>query len=198
MSSFGLSPTQHLIAFLNCKLWVLYGPPFVHPDNLFLIISNGIGCLISLVYLLLFAIYSKSLNYRRNVISYMILEVIFVGVVATVLNLAHDIKLCSQMVGVLAMISHLGLYATELPSMMLVIKTKSIEHLNPARWNAYFMGCFMWCAYALQPWNLYLFVPNVVLAIVAFAQLTLVELYHVAKLDVKLHDLDSTPDLFLV
>ncbi|XP_057420723.1 bidirectional sugar transporter SWEET5-like [Lotus japonicus] len=53
-------PDPYLAIMMNCGLWVVYGMPFVHPDSKLIVIINGIGLVVGLVYLTLFWIYATN------------------------------------------------------------------------------------------------------------------------------------------
>ncbi|XP_023635816.1 bidirectional sugar transporter SWEET8 [Capsella rubella] len=47
-------------------LWVLYGLPLFHKDGILVTTSNGIGCLIEIIYLVVFLIYCSDESCRSN------------------------------------------------------------------------------------------------------------------------------------
>ncbi|KAK9726222.1 hypothetical protein RND81_05G199400, partial [Saponaria officinalis] len=62
-------PDPYIATILNCAMWVLYGLPFVHPNNIFVATINGVGLGIEIIYISIFLIYpswSKSVAYHKN------------------------------------------------------------------------------------------------------------------------------------
>ncbi|GAB2228351.1 hypothetical protein Droror1_Dr00010186 [Drosera rotundifolia] len=167
------SPAPHLAALLSYMVWILYG--FVHPNSILLITSNVTCSLIVLYHLLLFTICSKSWNnVRRKVFALVILEIVFVGIVATtVLTLVHDTKLRSHIIGMIAMICQLGTYAYPISYMKLTITTRDLDHLNVLFATLSILSTTFWATYACDPPDWYLIVPNVVGCFLAVMELCL-------------------------
>ncbi|KAF7151885.1 hypothetical protein RHSIM_Rhsim02G0248500 [Rhododendron simsii] len=111
------SPAPYLGTFINCGLWAVYGLPAVHPHSLLVTSINGAGMAIELVYLLLFIRYCDRKK-RLQVLLVMVVELVVVGVVAfLVLTLAHTTKLRSTIVGSIAMLGNVIMYAAPLSVM---------------------------------------------------------------------------------
>ncbi|GAB2209734.1 hypothetical protein Droror1_Dr00026957, partial [Drosera rotundifolia] len=151
------SPMPYLATFVNCMLWVLYGMPFVNPNSTLVITINGAGCVIELVYLLLFVFYSNDKKKRLKVIVISILEVIAVGVLAAlVLSVAHGTKRRSRIVGMLAIICNVMMYAAPLSVMKMVITTKSVEYMPFSISLASLANGIAWSIYAIHPFDPYI------------------------------------------
>ncbi|KAE9451877.1 hypothetical protein C3L33_16221, partial [Rhododendron williamsianum] len=111
------SPAPYLGTFINCGLWAVYGLPAVHPHSLLVTSINGAGMAIELVYLLLFIRYCDRKK-RLQVLLVMVVELVVVGAVAfLVLTLAHTTKLRSTIVGSIAMLGNVIMYAAPLSVM---------------------------------------------------------------------------------
>ncbi|KAL9264570.1 Bidirectional sugar transporter SWEET7-like protein [Drosera capensis] len=101
------SPVPYLATFFNCMLWVLYGLPFVHPNSILVITINGAGTFIEVPN-----------NKRLKLIVIAVLEVVFVGVVAVaVLSLVHGTKDRSRVIGIIAIVGNIMMYAAPLSVM---------------------------------------------------------------------------------
>ncbi|MFS8033192.1 putative SWEET sugar transporter [Helianthus anomalus] len=106
----------------------------VHPHSLLVISINGGGLFIETVYLLLFLIYSAR-KQRIKVLLILLAEIVFVGVLsALVLTVAHTTKVRSNIVGSIAIVGNIMMYAAPLSTMKLVITTKSVEYMPGASW----------------------------------------------------------------
>lgn len=112
------SPVPYLATFVNCGIWVLYGLPMVHPHSLLVITINGTGFFIESVYLLLFLIYSDR-KQRLKVMLIMLAELVFLGVLTVLaMTLAHTTKVRSDIVGSIAIVGNIMMYAAPLSVMV--------------------------------------------------------------------------------
>ncbi|KAI3804491.1 hypothetical protein L1987_26067 [Smallanthus sonchifolius] len=172
------SPVPYLATFVNCGIWVLYGLPLVHPHSLLVITINGAGFLIETVYLLLFLIYSAR-KQRIKVLLIMLAELVFLGVLALlVLTVAHTTKVRSNIVGSIAIVGNIMMYAAPLSVMKLVITTKSVEYMP------FFLSLFSmlngisWTIYALIRFDPYIVIPNGLGSLFGVVQLILYATYY--------------------
>ncbi|KAJ0802619.1 putative SWEET sugar transporter [Helianthus annuus] len=167
------SPVPYLATFVNCGIWVLYGLPLVHPNSLLVITINGAGLFIETVYLLMFLIYSAR-KQRIKVLLILLAEIVFVGVLsALVLTVAHTTKVRSNIVGSIAIVGNIMMYAAPLSVMKLVITTKSVEYMP------FFLSLFStlngisWTIYALIRFDPYIVIPNGLGSLLGICQLVL-------------------------
>ncbi|XP_076882706.1 bidirectional sugar transporter SWEET4-like [Bidens hawaiensis] len=167
------SPVPYLATFVNCMVWALYGLPMVHPHSILVITINGAGIVIESVYLLLFLIYSNR-NKRIKVVLIILAELVFVGVLALlVMTLAHTTKVRSNIVGSIAIVGNIMMYAAPLSVMKLVITTKSVEYMP------FFLSLFSllngisWTIYALIRFDPYIVIPNGLGSLLGILQLVL-------------------------
>ncbi|XP_023750389.2 bidirectional sugar transporter SWEET4 isoform X1 [Lactuca sativa] len=167
------SPVPYLATFINCGVWVLYGLPVVHPHSFLVITINGTGLLIETAYLLLFLIYCD----RKQRIKMLLIiagELVFLGVLsALVLTVAHSTKVRSDIVGSIAIVGNIMMYASPLSVMKLVITTKSVEYMP------FFLSLFSmlngisWTIYALIRFDPYIVIPNGLGSLLGITQLIL-------------------------
>ncbi|KAL8141564.1 hypothetical protein V2J09_014596 [Rumex salicifolius] len=168
------SPIPYLATFINCMLWVLYGLPMVKPNSTLVVTINGFGVLIEIVYLSLFLVYSKDKRQKLKVGSIAVAEVAVVAVLASlVLSLAHTTHLRTQVVGMLAIVSNIMMYAAPLSVMKLVITTKSVEYMPFFLSLASFANGIAWTVYAIRPFDPYIAAPNGLGSLFGLAQLIL-------------------------
>lgn len=112
------SPLPYLATFGNCTLWVLYGLPMVHPNSILVVTINGAGVAIQAVYLSLFLIFSDHKKRLRVAVA-VAAECILVAVLALlVLTLADTTKLRSSIIGSIAMVGNVMMYASPLSVMV--------------------------------------------------------------------------------
>lgn len=167
------SAVPYLATFVNCGIWVLYGLPFVHPHSLLVVTINGTGLFIETVYLILFLFYSAP-KQRLKVLLIVVAELVFLGVLATLtLTVAHTTKVRSNIVGSIAIVGNIMMYAAPLSVMKLVITTKSVEYMP------FFLSLFSllngisWTVYALIRFDPYIVIPNGLGSLLGVTQLIL-------------------------
>uniref|UniRef100_A0A803LWM9 Retrotransposon Copia-like N-terminal domain-containing protein n=1 Tax=Chenopodium quinoa TaxID=63459 RepID=A0A803LWM9_CHEQI len=153
------SSVPYLATFVNCMLWVVYGLPFIHPNSILVVTINGAGFFIELIYLILFVIYSDKKN-KLKIVLIAIVEIIIVGIMtALVLGLTHTTKRRSSIVGMIAIVCNIMMYASPLSVMKLVITTKSVEYMPFSLSIASFTNGIAWTVYALFPLDPYIASP---------------------------------------
>ncbi|XP_031124131.1 bidirectional sugar transporter SWEET7-like isoform X1 [Ipomoea triloba] len=172
------SAAPYLATFLNCGLWVFYGTPIVHPNSLLLLTVNGLGVVITIVYLFVF-LYCSDRNNRFKVALIVLAEVVFMAAHAIlVLTLAHNWKLRSAIVGSTAGVCNILVYASPLAIMKLVITTKSVEYMPFSISLCSFVTGVCWTVYAFLPIDPYILAPNGIGALAGLAQLVLYAKYY--------------------
>ncbi|KAI3691883.1 hypothetical protein L6452_31685 [Arctium lappa] len=167
------SPIPYLATFVNCGIWVLYGLPIVHPHSLLVITINGSGFLIETIYLFLFLIYSDR-KQKIKVILITLAEILFLTVLAIlVLTVAHTTKVRSNIVGSIAIVGNIMMYASPLSVMKLVITTKSVEYMPFSLSLFSLLNGISWTIYALIRFDPYIVIPNGLGSLLGISQLVL-------------------------
>ncbi|XP_022737956.1 bidirectional sugar transporter SWEET7-like [Durio zibethinus] len=173
------SPVPYLATLINCMLWVIYGLPMVHPNSTLVITINGTGTAIEVVYLTLFLIFSHDKKKRLKVLLILLVELIFIAVVTTlVLTIVHTTERRSMVVGILAILFNIMMYAAPLSVMKLVISTKSVEYMPFFLSLASFANSVAWVTYALLPFDPFIAIPNGLGTLFSLAQLLLYATYY--------------------
>ncbi|KAJ0937265.1 putative SWEET sugar transporter [Helianthus annuus] len=167
------SPVPYLATFFNCGLWVLYGMPFVHPDSLLVVTTNGAGLVIEMGYLLIFLVCSDTR--KRFQVAMMVLLEVFVigGFVLFVLTVLHTTHKRSTIVGSISVAANILMYASPLSVMKLVITTKSVEYMPFLLSLFCLCNGLCWFVYALFPFDPFIAVPNGIGALFGILQLIL-------------------------
>ena len=112
------SAAPYLATLINCMVWTLYGLPMVHPHSLLVVTINGTGCVIEIIYITLFLIYSDRTK-RLKVFLWLLLELIFITLLTLVsLTLIHTVKKRSAIVGTICMLFNVTMYASPLSVMV--------------------------------------------------------------------------------
>ncbi|KAG8378931.1 hypothetical protein BUALT_Bualt07G0035900 [Buddleja alternifolia] len=171
-------PDPYLATVLNCAVWVFYGMPFVHPDSLLVVTINGIGLGIEVIYLTIFFIYSDWPK-RRKVLIFLLVEFVFFGLIVFVtLMFLHGTKNRSMLIGILAIVFNVLMYASPLTVMRRVIKTKSVKFMPFYLSLANFANGLVWFSYAFIKIDVYLLVPNGLGTLSGAVQLILYATYY--------------------
>ncbi|XP_055825445.1 bidirectional sugar transporter SWEET5-like [Solanum dulcamara] len=153
-------PDPYVVTALNCAVWVFYGMPFVHPDSLLVVTINGIGLFIELVYVIAFFIYSEWPK-RKKIVVFLVIEIILLGILVFVtLTFLHGTKNRSMLVGILAVVMNIAMYASPLTVMRRVISTKSVKFMPFYLSLANFCNGGIWFAYAFLKFDVYILIPN--------------------------------------
>ncbi|KAI5406771.1 hypothetical protein KIW84_053156 [Lathyrus oleraceus] len=172
------SAVPYLATLMNCMVWTLYGLPMVHPHSLLVVTINGAGCVIEIIYITLFFIYSDSKK-RLKVFLSLLLELIFIALLSFVsLTMIHSVNKRSAVVGTICMFFNVAMYASPLSIMKLVIKTKSVEFMPFFLSLASFSNGVSWTIYALIPFDPFIAIPNGIGTLFAVIQLILYATYY--------------------
>ncbi|KAL4361473.1 hypothetical protein GQ457_04G016750 [Hibiscus cannabinus] len=173
------SPAPYLATLINCMIWVVYGLPMVHPNSTLVVTINGTGTAIEIVYLTLFIIFCHDKRKRAKVALIVLVELIFIAVVTTlVLVIAHTTERRSMVVGIIAILFNIMMYASPLLVMKLVITTKSVEYMPFSLSLASFANGVAWTTYAFLPFDPFIAVPNGLGTLFSLAQLLLYATYY--------------------
>ncbi|PKU81014.1 Bidirectional sugar transporter SWEET6b [Dendrobium catenatum] len=119
---------------------------------------------------------------RIKVLSILAGELVFMTMVITLVLLTlhtHDLR--SLIVGIIAIIFCIWMYASPLSIMKLVIKTKSVKYMP--FWLSFtgFLNGVCWTSYALIKIDIFLLIPNGLGAILGLLQLLLYAFYYNRK-----------------
>ncbi|XP_076947536.1 bidirectional sugar transporter SWEET5-like [Bidens hawaiensis] len=171
-------PDPYVATLLNCAVWMFYALPIVHPNSLLVMTINGVGLTIETVFIAIFFTYS-TWGGRKKIIIILIIEAIFVAVLVVVtLMCFHTYEARSMVVGMVAIVFNILMYAAPLTVMRMVIKTRSVKYMPFTLSLASFVNSVVWCGYALMPLDPYILVPNALGSISAIIQLVLYATYY--------------------
>ncbi|KAK9054520.1 hypothetical protein SSX86_025598 [Deinandra increscens subsp. villosa] len=171
-------PDPYVATILNCALWMFYGLPIVHPNSMLVITINGAGLSIEVVFITIFFMYS-TWGGRKKIIIIMLFEVVFTAAVVVItLMCFHTYQSRSMIVGMIAIVFNILMYAAPLTVMKMVIKTKSVKYMPFTLSLASFVNSIVWCGYALIPFDPYMFVPNALGSVSSIIQLVLYATYY--------------------
>ena len=116
------SPAPYLATLINCMVWVIYGLPMVHPNSTLVVTINGTGTAIEVVFLTLFLIFCHDKKKRSHLLLIVLVELIFIAAVTTlVLTVVHTTERRSMVVGTIAILFNIMMYAAPLSVMVSII-----------------------------------------------------------------------------
>ncbi|KAE9597827.1 hypothetical protein Lal_00013937 [Lupinus albus] len=172
------SAAPYLATLISCMVGVLYGLPVVHKHSLLVATISGFGCILQIIYVTIFFIYSDWIK-RLKVIMWLLLELIFITILIIVtLRVLHNPKIRSEIVGTIFVALTIVMYASPLAIMKMVIKTKSVEYMPLFISLASFGNSVAWTTYALIHLDPFLTVSNGLGTLLAMSQLILYATYY--------------------
>ncbi|WVY95336.1 hypothetical protein V8G54_034424, partial [Vigna mungo] len=172
------SAVPYMATLMNCMVWTLYGLPMVHPDSLLVVSINGGGCVIEMIYVTLFFLYSTR-SKRLTLFLCLFLQLLFLTLLSILtFTSIHDVEKRSAVVGTICVIFNVAMYASPLSVMKLVMKTKSVEYMPFSLSLASFGNGLSWTAYSLIPFDPFMAIPNGIGTTFSVAQLILYATYY--------------------
>ncbi|KAH9301777.1 hypothetical protein KI387_013360, partial [Taxus chinensis] len=141
------SALPYVCTLFNCALWLLYGTPYVKPNSIIILTTNGIGFVLELFYLVSYVAFASKTNKTKTIWVTMAMGVALGGVVVVTLVAVHTHGGRQLVAGIACIVLSLAMYASPLSVLGIVIHTKSAECmpfflslfnlLNALVWTAY-------------------------------------------------------------
>ncbi|KAK7393832.1 hypothetical protein VNO78_22396 [Psophocarpus tetragonolobus] len=172
------SVVPYLATLINCMVWTLYGLPMVHPNSSLVLTINSAGCVVELIYIILFFFFSDRPQ-RLKLFLCLFLELIFIAVLSLfTFTFLHSFNNRSALVGTICILFNIAMYASPLSVMKMVITTKSVEYMPFFLSLASFGNGVSWTIYALIPFDPFVAIPNGIGTAFSVAQLILYAIYY--------------------
>ncbi|KAI3815482.1 hypothetical protein L1987_15151 [Smallanthus sonchifolius] len=150
--------TPYVATLLSCSLWILYG--LLDPDDGLLIVTvNTAGATMQALYLVLLFIYSSK-EKRVQYFEFVILDIVFFGMVLAFTLVAFGEDSRRTFTGVLCATFTLMMYAAPLATLRTTIKTKSVEYMSILLVFSLFLNGCVWFTFALLVTDIFVIVPN--------------------------------------
>ncbi|XP_016496632.1 bidirectional sugar transporter SWEET1a isoform X2 [Nicotiana tabacum] len=189
------TPPFGILGILNSLLLLLapmYSLPFVSPNNMLVTIIGASGTSIQATYVLIFLIFAPSWKEKAKISGILFLLFLIFSTVALVSIFAlHGYKRM-LFCGLVSAIVGISMYGSPLTIMRLVIKTKSVEYM-PLFLSIFAFTCSItWLVYGLLGADPFIYVPNVVGALLGLVQLILYAVYRDIKREVKKEAVDES------
>ncbi|KAL8257545.1 hypothetical protein R6Q59_029586 [Mikania micrantha] len=150
--------TPYVATLLSCSLWILYG--ILDPDDGLLIVTvNAAGATMQALYLILLFIYSSK-EKRVQYFGFVILDIVFFGIVLAFTLVAFGEGSRRTFTGVLCATFTLMMYAAPLAALRTTIKTKSVKYMPILLVFSLFLNGCVWFTFALLVTDIFIIVPN--------------------------------------
>ncbi|KAH9776106.1 Bidirectional sugar transporter SWEET5 [Citrus sinensis] len=139
---------------------------------------NGAGAAIELFYVLIFVIFS-SWGKRRKIFVALVVEVVFMAILIFVtLYFLHTTDDRTTVVGIIAVVFNIVMYAAPLTVMKMVISTKSVKYMPLALAIGNAANGAVWVVYACLRFDPYVLIPNGLGTLSGILQLTLYAIFY--------------------
>lgn len=168
--------TPYITTLLSTSLWTFYG--LLNPDGLLVTTVNGAGTVFQFIYVTLFLVYAPQDKKVKTAKLFALLNVGFLGLVIAVTFLAVPGRVRLTVVGILCAGLTIGMYASPLSVMRIVIKTKSVEYMPFFLSFFLFLNGGIWSVYAALVKDFYIGVPNAVGFVLGSIQLIIYAIYN--------------------
>ncbi|KAK7849476.1 bidirectional sugar transporter sweet17, partial [Quercus suber] len=168
--------TPYITTLLSTSLWTFYG--LLNPDGLLVTTVNGAGTVFQFIYVALFLIYAPQDKKVKTAKLLALLNVGFLGLVIAVTLLAIPGSVRLTVVGILCAGFTIGMYASPLSVMRMVIKTKSVEYMPFFLSFFLFLNGGIWSVYAVLVRDFYIGVPNAFGFVLGSIQLIIYAIYN--------------------
>ncbi|GJP46350.1 hypothetical protein CLOM_g5649 [Closterium sp. NIES-68] len=160
----------YVSTFLNCFVWTIYALPFVTPNRLPPLITNVIGVVFQVVYLILFVRYAKDKaqsQVRQQLLALSAFLLLFSSLLFTAVPPASR----SAVAGNFATLFTVVMFGAPLSSLSVVLRTRSVEFMPLPLSLMSFVCSTSWLAYGVYVQDTYVIVPNALGSLLGIIQL---------------------------
>lgn len=165
----------YITTLLSTSLWTFYG--ILNPNGFLILTVNGVGAALQFIYVTIFLIYAPRDRKVKTARLIGMVNVGFLGsvIALTLLAIREEIKL--TFVGILCAAFTIGMYASPLSIMGMVIKTKSVEYMPFLLSFFLFLNAGIWSLYAFLVKDFYVGIPNAIGFVLGSAQIIIYSIY---------------------
>ena len=182
-STLFFSPDPYIFSLINCVFWTLYALPSVTPDRTSPLITNCIGAVINLAYIVVFAnnnppetFWSKVWAMAGTIAFVFSVIFFFAPSHASWFGLPSETSTAeieSNLLGTLSDVFNIMMYGGPLTIMSTVIRTKSVEFMPLPLTVGTSLCSFTWLAYGTVVGDKFIIIPNGGGAVFCVAQIIL-------------------------
>ncbi|XP_077218572.1 bidirectional sugar transporter SWEET16-like [Tasmannia lanceolata] len=173
----------YVTTLLSTSLWTYYG--LLKPGGLLILTVNGVGSALQATYVTLFLIFAPKDTRVKIGKLVAIFNVASVGAVIAITLFAIHGDMRLTVIGCICAGLTVGMYASPMAAMRIVIKTKSVEFMPFSLSFFLFLNGGVWATYAALVRDFYVGVPNVIGFVLGSAQLIVYTIYRDKKTDIE-------------
>lgn len=175
-STGGLSGDLYVFKLFNCLLWTLYGLPFVHPNDFWVVLTNSLGCAFSIMYIIPYLCYAS--RKERVGLLWKLCAIISSFTIMAVLLLLLDHSQHSRIlvVGILSAVVSSGMHMILLSQFRMAIEFKDAKYLHPHASVAAFIKGAIWTTYGIVNFDIFIVIPNGIGVLIGMIQVLMVVL----------------------
>ncbi|KAG4999571.1 hypothetical protein AAZX31_08G074800 [Glycine max] len=179
-STEGFQSLPYLVALFSSMLWLYYAS-LKPADATLLITINSLGCVIEIVYIVMFTIYATKDARNLTVKLFMVMNVGSFALIFLVTYFAIHGSLRVQVVGWVCVSIAVGVFAAPLSIVAQVIRTKNVEFM-PFNLSLFLtLSAVMWFFYGLLLKDICIAIPNILGFTLGLLQMLLYAIYRNGK-----------------
>lgn len=175
-STDGISGDLYVFKLFNCLLWSLYGLPFVHPHDFWVVLTNSFGCVFALMYIIPYLCYATTKERVGLLWKLCVIVSSFIIIVVLTLVLEHSQQNRIYVVGSLSAAVSSGMHMTLLSQCGMAIKSKDAKYLHPDASLTAFMKGAIWTSYGIVNFDIFILIPNGIGVLIGVIQVVMVVL----------------------
>lgn len=172
-SSGGISGDLYVFKLFNCMLWSLYGLPFVHPHDFWVVLTNTFGCVFAVVYIIPYVCYASRKERLSVLLKVVVILLCFIIMVVLLFTLGHSRQNRITVVGILCAVVSSCMHLTLLSQTKIALQSRDMKYLHPNSSIAGFLKGAIWTAYGIVNFDIYIVIPNGVGVAVGIMQVML-------------------------
>ncbi|KAL5704104.1 hypothetical protein ACHQM5_022577 [Ranunculus cassubicifolius] len=171
----GFQSIPYVVALFSAMVWLYYA--YLKPNGSMLLIINGFGCVIEILYIVVYLIYAPK-TARVSTFKWLVLlnGVAFGAIVGFTYFLSKG-KIRVTIVGWICCAFAVSVFVAPLSIIRQVLRTKSVEFMPITLSFFLTLSAVMWFCYGIFIKDLYVAIPNVLGFLFGVAQMVLYLMY---------------------
>ncbi|KAK2359238.1 hypothetical protein P8452_63500 [Trifolium repens] len=174
-STEGFQSLPYLVALFSSMLWLYYA--LVKKDEFLLITINSFGCVIELIYIILYIIYATKDARKLTIKLLLAMNIGSFGLILLVTNFAVHGPIRVEVLGWICVSISVSVFAAPLTIVAQVVRTKSVEFMPFNLSFTLTLSAIMWFGYGLFLKDICIALPNVLGFALGLVQMILYCIY---------------------
>ncbi|GLJ36365.1 hypothetical protein SUGI_0730010 [Cryptomeria japonica] len=154
------SSLPYVCTLFNCALWLLYGTPYVKPNSIIILTTNGIGFILEFFYLLCYMAFASRKKKIKTMWLTMAMCVALATVVVVTIVAVHTHSGRQLVAGTACVVLSVAMYASPLSVIGIVISSKSVECMPFLLSLFNLINALVWTAYSVFAKDIFVAIPN--------------------------------------